>query len=483
MRKEIAFLIVIAAAAPSARAHEYSPSQGPFPEDCANPSNSPQDVAATRAFPAATGPTLAPPHARNTLYLPASPNVFPELGSDAREAAASFPREHPVPRSDLPPARIVSARDPRRAESGDSPFSPNEKDNTELLPPGATRGAGGAGPWVLFAALLAGATLGRFLYNPGDRRKARDLRRRTWRTTPSIKVAGPSGKMCSSRSVPDRPSDPGTASALIRRWAPLSRRFEKSLGKAAEFLWLRRERAKKELITPKPSVGATPIPLERKYTHACPLENTADAWRALDPILGRDVIVRRLCPEPGKSLAACARRARAAARLSHPHITDVYEIRETADGIWIASELFPGRSLAAALAEGERMPPSRIEDIARQMLGALAYAHSLGVSHGSVALSRILIAEQGHAKLTGFEIPVAGAESGNDLSPYASDVRALGLCVFEALTGTPAPAGRRPSRPSALQPGIPLHIDDWVDRLLADRPPSAEAALRGILRL
>ncbi|MDD6793742.1 MAG: serine/threonine protein kinase, partial [Thermobifida fusca] len=55
----------------------------------------------------------------------------------------------------------------------------------------------------------------------------------------------------------------------------------------------------------------------------------SDVWRADDELLGRPVAVKLLTPTVDPALRAAIRReARAAARITHPHVTQVYDYGE-----------------------------------------------------------------------------------------------------------------------------------------------------------
>src|SRR5437868_7897747 len=79
-------------------------------------------------------------------------------------------------------------------------------------------------------------------------------------------------------------------------------------------------------------------------------------WRGYDEVLGRPVAVKllaaKLVADPdlrGRVL----REARAAARLSHPHITNAHDYGERADGTpHVAMALVDGQSLAQRMATG-----------------------------------------------------------------------------------------------------------------------------------
>jgi hypothetical protein len=80
---------------------------------------------------------------------------------------------------------------------------------------------------------------------------------------------------------------------------------------------------------------------------------------AQDQILGRNVALKKLpndLREDTDSIIRFKREARALARLSHPHIVQVYDFVQECDQAWIAMELIEGRNLADYLHDKGVMP-------------------------------------------------------------------------------------------------------------------------------
>src|SRR5438105_1592984 len=87
------------------------------------------------------------------------------------------------------------------------------------------------------------------------------------------------------------------------------------------------------------------------------------------------------------------REARAAARLQHPHIVQVYDVGEHAGGPFLALELVAGGSLARRLADGP-LPPRAAADLVAALAGAVDYAHSQGVVHRDLKPANVLLADK-----------------------------------------------------------------------------------------
>ncbi|MFG3578741.1 protein kinase domain-containing protein [Micromonospora chersina] len=239
-------------------------------------------------------------------------------------------------------------------------------------------------------------------------------------------------------------------------------------------------------------------------------------WRAHDEVLGRDVAVKLLSPDLAADpqlLHRIRAEARAAARLRHPNIVEVYDYGEAADGDgppvpYVVMEVVEGRSLAQLLSGGP-LPWRVAVLICAQVAAALAAAHRRGIVHRDVKPANVMVAGTG-VKLVDFGI---SATSGDPdglsegllgtpayLAPErleqgavrpATDVYALGLLLYRALAGrlpwrasttTQMLAAHRYREPAALPDlaEVPAEIGDLCRRCLAkdpgDRPPATEAA-------
>lgn len=165
-------------------------------------------------------------------------------------------------------------------------------------------------------------------------------------------------------------------------------------------------------------------------------------WCAYDEVLERLVAVK-LMASGGEQLR---KEARAAARLSHPHITSVFDYGESPP--YIVMELLEGDTLASRLTT---TPPDTAEarTIAGQVASALAAAHRRGVVHRDVTPGNIVLTPAG-AKVVDFGISTIGrAESATHGTPKylapevlagapatpESDVYSFGVILGELLPG------------------------------------------------
>jgi serine/threonine-protein kinase len=225
-------------------------------------------------------------------------------------------------------------------------------------------------------------------------------------------------------------------------------------------------------------------------------------WRGYDEVLGRQVAVKLLAAEfhgDADFRGRVRREARAAARLSHPNITNVYDYGEAADGTpYVVMELVDGQSLAHRLESGPLSVRAAVR-MAAQVASALAAAHAQGLVHRDVTPANVMLAATG-AKVVDFGISAAVGEWDRAvlgtpayLAPEqlaggpaqsATDVYALGLVISVSITGR---LPRPPALPGLLvtpppRPGLPPELAELVSACLATdpaaRPGSAVVARR-----
>ena len=195
-------------------------------------------------------------------------------------------------------------------------------------------------------------------------------------------------------------------------------------------------------------------------------------YAAQDERLDRLVALKVISDAPDDELARKRfwREARAAARVNHPNICQLYEIGEHRETLFIAMELLHGESLADCIARGP-VPFSEAVRIGLDMLAALEALHAQGIVHRDLKPSNVFLATHavklldfGLAKATDQPLANAVDETTGQLTQpgvimgtprYMSpeqvrgcsvdtrtDVFAAGAILFEMLSGQPAFAGK-----------------------------------------
>ncbi len=146
--------------------------------------------------------------------------------------------------------------------------------------------------------------------------------------------------------------------------------------------------------------------------------------------------------------------ARAAARLSDPHVVAVYDRGRTADAVYLVMEYVPGHTLRQEITWGGRLSVARALDTLRGVLKGLVAAHAAGFVHGDVKPENVLISERHDIKVTDFGLARAieagdykatmllgtaaylAPEQFSDRAPDPrSDLYSTGILLFEMLTG------------------------------------------------
>ncbi|MFE2879654.1 serine/threonine-protein kinase [Streptomyces roseus] len=140
-------------------------------------------------------------------------------------------------------------------------------------------------------------------------------------------------------------------------------------------------------------------------------------WEALDEILHRRVDLQEVRPPYGLTddmrarwLQGAVRRARALAAVSsHPGIVPVADLFAVDEALWLVTEHVADRTAYAYVGEHGPVPAPRARRVARALIEALAAMHAVGMVHGNVTPSGVLLDDSGRAWLTGIRF-AAGAE-------------------------------------------------------------------------
>ena len=160
-------------------------------------------------------------------------------------------------------------------------------------------------------------------------------------------------------------------------------------------------------------------------------------YRAFDTRLQRHVALKILhitAEDPGNAVADMLREARAAAAITHPNATAVFDAGELEGQACIVMEYVGGTSLRRLIGSAEVLLETRIRWLV-DIAGALGAAHQVGVIHRDIKPENIIIREDGIVKVLDFG--VAGRTRLLDTSPGAAALNMVTPSGGNAV-GTPA---------------------------------------------
>lgn len=236
-------------------------------------------------------------------------------------------------------------------------------------------------------------------------------------------------------------------------------------------------------------------------------------YRAWDDRAGVPVALKVMRPQYTASESALRRfdqECRMLEQLAHPHIVRVLESGELRDGRpWLAMEWLEGRDLGSELVAHGPFTPVEALAVLEPVASALGAAHALGVVHRDVKPQNVMVRpgpegalhvtllDFGIAKLVdpgtqGTALTSTGVVVGTPLAmapeqilhapvDARTDVYALGVLLYQLLTGQPPFSGASQSEMEELHlhapPPAPSHrasvpsaVDAVVRRCLAKRP-------------
>ena len=265
-------------------------------------------------------------------------------------------------------------------------------------------------------------------------------------------------------------------------------------------------------------------------------------YAARDTKLGRRVAMKFLRSTTREVTDRFLIEARATAQCNHDNIVIIYEVDEYQDVPFMVLEFLEGqqlRDLMGNFGDGHKLPPSRVVELALPIARALERAHALGIAHRDLKPENVLVTASGQVKVLDFGIAKAlrgsaanerpsvqdltaaatgammltreGAlvgtlpymspeQAGVDVVDHRADLWALGIIMFEMLTG------QHPVHPlrndvlihnlltnvkmravRELAPDVPDVLADVVDHCLQknkeDRIASASAIIAGLEEL
>ena len=237
-------------------------------------------------------------------------------------------------------------------------------------------------------------------------------------------------------------------------------------------------------------------------------------YRARDTRLGRAVAIKLLPPEFTKDPDRKGRflqEARAASAVNHPAIAQIYDVDEDENGVFIAMELVPGKTVKA-LVQARELDLLGALEVGLQVAGGLQKAHEAGIVHRDIKPENVMVTPDGHAKILDFGLakltePARGSadevshmetlartQAGMVLgtlrymSPeqargqavdHRSDIFSFGVLLYEMVTGQLPFSGNTPV--DTLH-AIAFEETRPITQLRANLPPSLQRVISRCLR-
>lgn len=201
-------------------------------------------------------------------------------------------------------------------------------------------------------------------------------------------------------------------------------------------------------------------------------------FKAHDQQLDRKVAVKVFIPATAREMGLhpdhVVEEARAAARLHHPHVVQVFQVAQEGEHSFLVMEYLAGGTLTERLAREatRRLPLPDALRIFVHTASALEHAHKRGIVHRDIKPSNLLFSRDGTVKIVDFGLAVQLDRAGSQTAPRqagtaayvspeqcahqpvtaASDVYSLGVVLFESL------AGERPFQAESVEEMIDAHL-------------------------
>jgi serine/threonine-protein kinase len=228
-------------------------------------------------------------------------------------------------------------------------------------------------------------------------------------------------------------------------------------------------------------------------------------YRAHDEQMDRAVALKILPPRLARQSAAFVERflreARSAAKLQHPNIVTIYQVRPYKETFYIVMELVDGGTAGDLLAARGRLEPPEATRIVRSVAEALAHAHRRFVIHRDLKPANILLARSGAVKVSDFGVARDVLQAEDLVAPgvgttlymapeqvegaavtAATDLYALGMTYYVLLTGRPPfdardqaslveqVLGAAPADPRQFVPGLGAGAHWFLQKAMTKSP-------------
>lgn len=184
--------------------------------------------------------------------------------------------------------------------------------------------------------------------------------------------------------------------------------------------------------------------------------------------------------------------------LKHPNIVECYGFVEEGDDVFLVFDYVEGKNVDNIISEKTRIGLDDVKNIMGQVCDAIYYAHSKNVIHRDIKPSNIVVSSNGHVTVMDFglasmiretytrisHLTMSGTpaymapEQHEGIVKKESDIYALGVCLYEMLSGNLPFGGdilkskkNKDYTPlTTLLPWINVKIDDIISKALEVEP-------------
>ncbi len=283
-------------------------------------------------------------------------------------------------------------------------------------------------------------------------------------------------------------------------------------------------------FAPKPPVFAPDALLAARFriVRFIARGGMGEVYEAEDQVLGERVALKTIRSDVGndqRSMERFLREVHLSRSVTHPNVCRIFDVFHHDGVTFLTMELLPGETLAERLTRAQRLAPTDALPLVEQMAGALGAAHEAGVIHrdfksGNVMLVpddrrpgqiRVVVTDFGLARSSRRDArsaaPLTETEAvlgtpdymapeqieGRELTP-AADIYALGIVMYEMVTGEPPFHGDTPlsvalkklkeaaPSPRAGAPDLPPAWEKTILRCLERNPADRYGSTAEVVR-
>ncbi len=221
-------------------------------------------------------------------------------------------------------------------------------------------------------------------------------------------------------------------------------------------------------------------------------------FKASQPALKRDVVIKKLKDPNREIIARFKREAYVSASISQENVLAIYDFIYTGKSYYLVMEYVDGDDLRDIIDYKAPLPADISALIIRDVARGLEYTHSKNIIHRDIKPSNILISKQGEVKLIDFgvareeapsKLTVTGMivgtpsymspeQANGDKLNKQTDIYSLGVLLYEMVTGVKPFSGEtnnevlmkivkgRYDSPSKHNPDLPYGIVRIIKRAL-----------------